>query len=236
MLDEATRAAIREAYRAGTLKVEAADPATGAASLQTVTAVLQHRTPHKDMVRVTLADGRWVECTVDHSLFRMAGEGVTPVLAGELRVGSVIATVSQGVAVGVEVASVVALPPEEHTYDLSVPGPQNFVLANGILAHNSYSIGGVSLDIEKASKYESLKQNAEGQFDKAAEAKARTVKFIRGIQQPKYGIGIRSAFGPFVGRGVLSPRNFLAVCFSLGAGYHAWEVLTHAHHLSSLFA
>lgn len=209
MLDEATRAAIREAYRAGTLKVEAVDPATGAASLQTVTAVLQHRTPHKDMVRVTLADGRWVECTVDHSLFCMAGEGVTPVLAGELRVGSVIATVSQGVAVGVEVASVVALPPEEHTYDLSVPGPQNFVLANGILAHNSYSIGGVSLDIEKASKYESLKQNAEGQFDKAAEAKARTVKFIRGIQQPKYGIGIRSSFGPFVGRGVLSPRNFL---------------------------
>lgn len=161
------------------------------------------------MVRVTLADGRWVECTVDHSLFTMAGEGVTPVLAGELRVGSVIATVSQGVAVGVEVASVVALPPEEHTYDLSVPGPQNFVLANGILAHNSYSIGGVSLDIEKASKYESLKQNAESQFDKAAEAKARTVKFMRGIQQPKYGVGIRSSFGPQVGRGVLSPRNFL---------------------------
>lgn len=108
---DATRAAIREAYRAGTLKVEAVDPATGAASLQTVTAVLQHHTPHKDMVRVTLADGRWVECTVDHSLFCMAGEGVTPVLAGELRVGSIIATVSQGVAVGVEVASVVALPP-----------------------------------------------------------------------------------------------------------------------------
>lgn len=209
MLDDATKTAIREAYRAGTLKVEAVDPVTGAASLQTITAVLRHNTPHKDMVRVTLTDGRWVECTVDHSLFRMDGEGVTPVLAGELRVGSVIATVEGRAAKGVEVASVVALPPEEHTYDLSVPGPENFVLANGILAHNSYSIGGVSLDIEKASKYESLKQNAEGQFDKAAEAKARTVKFIRGIQQPKYGIGVRSAFGPFVGRGILSPRNFL---------------------------
>jgi hypothetical protein len=72
-----------------------------------------------------------------------------------------------------------------------------------------YSIGGVSLSIEKSSKYESLKSNAEGQFDKAVEAKQRTVKFIRGLQQPKYGIGIRSAFGPQVGRGILSPRNFL---------------------------
>jgi hypothetical protein len=72
-----------------------------------------------------------------------------------------------------------------------------------------YSIGGVSLSIEKSSKYESLKSNAEQQFDKATEAKARTVKFIRGLQQPRYGIGIRSAFGPNVGRGILSPRNFL---------------------------
>lgn len=72
-----------------------------------------------------------------------------------------------------------------------------------------YSIGGVSLSIEKSSKYESLKSNAEGQFDKGTEAKARTTKYIRGLQQPRYGIGIRSAFGPAVGKGILSPRNFL---------------------------
>lgn len=80
---------------------------------------------------------------------------------------------------------------------------------NWVADEFDYSIGGVSLSIEKSAKYESLKQNAESQFDKATEAKARTVKFIRGLQQPKYGIGIRSAFGPYVGRGVLSPRNFL---------------------------
>lgn len=80
---------------------------------------------------------------------------------------------------------------------------------NWVADEFDYSIGGVSLSIEKSSKYESLKSNAEGQFDKATEAKARTVKFIRGLQQPKYGVGIRSAFGPYVGRGVLSPRNFL---------------------------
>lgn len=72
-----------------------------------------------------------------------------------------------------------------------------------------YSIGGISLSIERSSKYESLKQNAEGQLDKAAEAKSRTVKFIRGLQQPKFGFGVRSSFGPNVGRGVLSPRSFV---------------------------
>ena len=72
-----------------------------------------------------------------------------------------------------------------------------------------YSIGGISLSIERSSKYESLKQNAEGQFDKAVEAKKETVKFMRGLSQPKYGVGVRSAFGPAVGRGILSPRNFL---------------------------
>jgi hypothetical protein len=85
-----------------------------------------------------------------------------------------------------------------------------FALAcNWVSEEFDYSIGGVSLSIEKSSKYESLKQNAEGQFDKAAEAKSRTVKFMRGIQQPKYGLGVRSAFGSAVGRGVLSPRNFI---------------------------
>lgn len=85
-----------------------------------------------------------------------------------------------------------------------------FALAcNWVVDEFDYSIGGVSLTIEKSSKYESLKQNAEGQADKAAEAKSRTVKFIRGLQQPRFGIGIRSAFGPFTGKGVLSPRNYL---------------------------
>ena len=83
------------------------------------------------------------------------------------------------------------------------------LMANWTADEFDYSIGGVSLTVEKSSKYESLKSNAEGQFDKAAEAKSRTVKIMRGLKQPKYGIGIRSAFGPHVGRGVLGPRNFL---------------------------
>ena len=86
---------------------------------------------------------------------------------------------------------------------------------NWVADEFDYSIGGISLSLEKSSKYESLKQNAEGQFDKATEAKARTVKFIRGLQQPKFGFGVRSSFGPNVGRGVLSPRSFVALAFML---------------------
>jgi len=81
--------------------------------------------------------------------------------------------------------------------------------ANWIVEEFDYSIGGISLSLERSSKYESLKSSAEQQLDKATEMKARTTKFIRGLQQPKYGIGIRSSFGPYVGRGVLSPRGFI---------------------------
>ena len=72
-----------------------------------------------------------------------------------------------------------------------------------------YSIGGVSLSIEKSSKYESLKSNAEGQLQLATEAKARTTKYMRSLTQPRFGRGVRSAFGPHVGAGVLSPRKFV---------------------------
>lgn len=204
------REAVKAALKSGTLRTMAVDPETGSVALWGVSAVLRHLTPHKRIVEVALCDGRAVRCTEDHSLFVREGEGVRAVEAGTLAVGARLATVPpEGVLGEARVESVTEVAREAFTYDLSVPGPQNFVLASGILAHNSYSIGGVSLDIERASKYESLKQNAESQFDKAAEAKARTVKLIRGLVQSRFGVGVRSSFGPALGRGTLSPRSFL---------------------------
>jgi len=86
---------------------------------------------------------------------------------------------------------------------------------NWIANEFDYSIGGISLNIEKSSKYEGMKQNAEDQWDKLTEAKSRTTHYIRGLSQPRFGRGVRSAFGPYVGRGVLSPRSFVVVLFSL---------------------
>jgi hypothetical protein len=80
---------------------------------------------------------------------------------------------------------------------------------NWIANEFDYSIGGISLNIEKSSKYEGMKQNAEEQWDKLTEAKSRTEKYMRGLAQPRFGRGVRSAFGPYTGRGVLSPRNFV---------------------------
>jgi len=82
---------------------------------------------------------------------------------------------------------------------------------NWIADEFDYSIGGVSLSIEKSSKYESIKQNAEGRFDKFMENKTRTVKIMRGLQQSRYGLGVRSAFGPVTGKGVLTPRKFIGI-------------------------
>jgi len=86
---------------------------------------------------------------------------------------------------------------------------------NWIANEFDYSIGGISLNVEKSGKYEGMKQNAEDQWDKLTEAKSRTTKYIRGLSQPRFGVGVRSAFGPHVGRGVLSPRSFVVALFSL---------------------
>jgi len=83
------------------------------------------------------------------------------------------------------------------------------LMVNWIADEFSYSIGGVSLDIDKSSKYESAYQAIKDQFDSQLERAKLTVKYVKGLQQPRFGIGIRSSFGPYVGAGVLSPRKFV---------------------------
>lgn len=121
-----------------------------------------------------------------------------------------------------------ANPPETHfnSLDNMVKGKPNWRhwILTGAIAHAcialslnwiadefDYSIGGISLSIEKSSKYESIKQNAEGRFDKMMESKTRTVKIMRGLHQSRYGLGVRSSFGPITGDGVLTPRKFIGV-------------------------
>jgi len=87
----------------------------------------------------------------------------------------------------------------------------NAVRINWIADEFDYSIGGISLSIDKASKYEGAASSATEQFDKQIEKAKATVNIIRGLQQPRYGVGIRSSFGPYVGRGVLSPRKFVGL-------------------------
>jgi hypothetical protein len=96
---------------------------------------------------------------------------------------------------------------------------------NWIADEFDYSIGGISLNLERSSKYMDIKRNAEEQFDKLTEAKARTTKYIRGLAQPRYGRGVRSAFGPATGRGVLSPRSFVVFPFAALNAYYILQWL-----------
>lgn len=211
MPNEEEKQAIREAFLSGTLKVQTVDPSTGEVNCHPVKAVLRHNTLNKGMVSLKTGSGRSVLCTVDHSVFVVEGGLPVSIEAGTLAVGDEIAVVEDGKLKADKIIECEALPSRVHTYDLSVPGPENFVLTNGILAHNSYSVGGISLDIEKSSKYESLKNNAEGRFDKFMENKTRTVKIMRGLQQSRYGIGIRGKLGPSTGSGVITPAKFIGV-------------------------
>jgi hypothetical protein len=85
------------------------------------------------------------------------------------------------------------------------------ISTNWIADEFEYSIGGVSLSLEKSSKYQSMANDAQTRFNDMITAAKETVKIIRGLKQSRYGLGIRSSFGPSVGRGALTPRRFLGI-------------------------
>jgi hypothetical protein len=214
MLTETQKEKLRTALRNRTLEVRSVDVETGELRWSAIEDVVRHETPHKEILRVVDVQGREVSCTEDHSLFQYDEEdGLTEMMPKHMKKGFPLAVCSEGSFCG---SSPVALVERGlfrvYTYDLCVPGDENFVLSNGIVAHNTYSIGGVSLDLERSSKYESLKQNAEQQFEKMmTDGKQRTVKHMRGLRQSRYGMGVRSSFGPITGAGALTPRKFMGI-------------------------
>lgn len=217
MLSTLQKKDIKAAFLKGELKTKAVDPQTGAVGLHKISDIMKHLSPTKRILTVTTEDGAEVAVTEDHSLFHFCkgstdyhyGPILEPVPGSDLSPGDYLGTTFGNECIGVPVVSITETDKLMYTYDLCVPGVQNFVLTNGIVCHNSYSIGGVSLDIERSSKYESLKQNAESQQDKALEAKKNTIFYMRGLSQPRFGLGVRSAFGPNLAKSLLSPRSFI---------------------------
>lgn len=208
MLSKSQRVKIKSSFLNGKLKVKSANPQTKEVSLQPIKDVMQHHTGDKPSVLIETEMGN-IHTTCDHSVFRFDGSnGIVAVRSDDLKSGDHIVAEVLGELIPLTV-KITEMEPLQTSYDLCVPGNENFFISNGILAHNSYSIGGISLDVEKSSKYQSLKENAESQWDKLTEAKSRTTKYMRGLAQPRFGRGVRSSFGPYVGRGVLSPRSFI---------------------------
>lgn len=204
MLTQEDREAIRSAFRAGRLE------ALSSEGWMPISDVLQHTTPHKRAFSIGTKSGRKVVATEDHSLFLYDSGTLKEVSTGNIARGSLLAVIVDGCLDADPVTAIEEVEPLTFSYDLSVPGPENFALSNGILAHNSYSIGGVSLDVDKSSKYESAANNFKDLFEGQLEKAKATVKIIKGLQQPRFGVGIRSAFGPYAGRGQLTPSKFVS--------------------------
>ena len=91
------------------------------------------------------------------------------------------------------------------------------VALNWISSEFSYSISGVSLDLEKSSKYQSMQESLDATFDKMVESNKSSIKLIKGLKQARYGTGIQSALGPLSRPGVQSRRNLLGAGYGAGA-------------------
>lgn len=214
MVPAETRRLIEEAYQAGSLLVQSVSPDTSVVSWSPVTTVVRHESGSKRMLEVSV-EGTICTVTEDHSLFLLVDGKIQEVPTMNIKVGDSLAVVTDGILTYATVTSVAEAETCQYAYDISVPGDENFVLTSGILAHNTYSVSGVSLDLEKSSKYMSMKENWEQNFDKMLERVKNSIKIVKGLQQPRYGIGISSALGPFSRVGVQSRRNYVGS----GGGY-----------------
>jgi DNA mismatch endonuclease (patch repair protein) len=199
-------ALIKESFFLGDLKVKAMVDKENKPQWTTINNVLRHTTPYKKMIRVITSVGS-VDVTEDHSLFFWNTK--EPVKTSDLNIGDLIVGLPGWEFEALKIMGIENLPPEYYTYDVSVPEVENAVLDSGILVHNSYSISGISLDLEKSSKYQAIKDEFVAEYDKLVEANKLSIKIIKGLRQFKFGVGITSALGPLSRPGVQSRRNLL---------------------------
>jgi hypothetical protein len=205
MLGKYTVKEFKNAYKTGALFIQAMT-CEEEIIWAPISQVMRHECPQKKLLKIKTEIGE-VIITEDHSLFAWLDR--KPLAGKEIYPGLPIVGLIDNILNPVIVLSVEEMPSKQYMYDLSVPYAENFFLSSGILAHNSYSISGVSLDIEKSSKYQSMKDEFIGEYDKVVEAAKRSIKIIKGLRQFRYGIGITSALGPLSRPGIQSRRNFI---------------------------
>jgi len=203
---------IKEAFEDTVLEVNSYNKRTKETEWKTIRNVFRHDAQGKKIVNV-IAGKKKVKVTTDHSLYSYATK--LEIETNKIRPDQSIVIID--ILGNIQPLSVDEIKParsERYMYDLSVEDNENFFLASGILAHNSYSISGVSLDIEKSSKYQAMKDEYIAEYDKLVEQNKLSIKIVKGLRQFKYGVGITSALGPMNRPGVQSRRNLI----SSGAG------------------
>jgi hypothetical protein len=196
---------LKDAYNTNNLFIQSMTN-TGDIVWAPITKVMRHECPKKRHLKLTTELGN-LTVTEDHSIFIWLDR--RPVATRDIYPGVPIIGMIDNTINPILVLNIEDVKPNQYMYDLSVPNNENFFLASGILAHNSYSISGVSLDIDKSSKYQSMKDEFIGEYDKVVEAAKRSIKIIKGLRQAKYGVGVQSALGPLSRPGIQSRRNFV---------------------------
>ena len=83
------------------------------------------------------------------------------------------------------------------------------IALNWIANEFSYSISGVSLDLERSSKYQGIKDEFIAEYDKVVDLTKASIKIIKGLRQFRYGVGISSALGPLTRPGIQSRRSMI---------------------------
>ena len=80
---------------------------------------------------------------------------------------------------------------------------------NWIEEEYGYSIGGISLDLDKSSKYSAMADTLANQVDATLEKAKLGIKITKGIQQSHFRAGAQGVLGPYTGRGSTNPRNWV---------------------------
>ena len=199
--------AIKNSFNKGNLFIKSYAKEDRKIEWTQVSNVLRHNSLNKNILKIETTLGN-VSVTEDHSLFSYNDN--KEIKGKDIKVGDDLLCCIDNKPDKVIVNKIEKVEKLNYTYDLSVPKNENFLLKTGILAHNSYSVSGVSLDIDKSSKYESLKNNYIQEYDKIRDLAKSSIKIIKGLQQPRFGIGISSALGPYSRPGVQSRRNYIS--------------------------
>lgn len=79
---------------------------------------------------------------------------------------------------------------------------------NWIEEEFGYSIQGISLDIEKSQKYQSMADSLSAKIDSTIEQAKRGVKVTMGLQQNRFRVGAQGVLGPYTGNSSVNPANW----------------------------
>ena len=79
---------------------------------------------------------------------------------------------------------------------------------NWIEEEFGYSIQGISLDLDKSSKYQNMAESIGQKVETTIEKAKSGVKITRGLQQQKWRVGAQGVLGPYTGNASVNPRNW----------------------------